>query len=160
MVHNRVYIPLGKKLNAGSFWENHPKHGVCLFQPAFLSALHGATIINAGTLYSTHTSFQCDRISEFRAPVCQDIFEYRSEFIGSHAFFQTVKTKAYRAFCTTDHKECKEKLLLCKNRVNRVFFDFLEEWTVSISTCEGSARLQKSLYNLFVKTAQSVICVL
>ncbi len=108
MVHNRVYIPLGKKLKAASFGENHPKHRVCLFQTAFLTALHWVTVVNAGALVSTHTSFQCDGISEFRATVCQDIFEYRGEFTGSHTLFQSVKYEAYSTFCAMIHRKCEE----------------------------------------------------
>ena len=57
MVHDQVYVPLCKELKAGSFGQDHPQHGVSLFQPAFLTALHWVTIINAGTLYSGYTGF-------------------------------------------------------------------------------------------------------
>ena len=40
MVHDCVHIPLGKEFKTGSVGKDHPQHGMCLFQPAFLVAPH------------------------------------------------------------------------------------------------------------------------
>lgn len=82
MVHDQVDVPLCKELKTGPFGQNHPEHGVGLFQTAFLTALHRVAIINAGTLYSGYTGFQSVRITEFRTTVRQDIFKHGSELIG------------------------------------------------------------------------------
>ena len=57
-------------------------------------------------------------------------------------------------------RKARKSFSFTKNIVSRVFFDSLEEWTVSISTKEERPREEKSLYSLLVKTDLSVICVL
>lgn len=145
MIHDQVYVPLRKDFETGSFWEEHPQHRMRLFQPAFLPALHRITIINAGTLYSGHSDFQRIQITEFGAAVSQDVFKHRGELVDAHTPFQTIKVKTDSAFGAAVHQECKEQLFSCKNMVNRVFFDALEEWTVSISTCAERFKARKSL---------------
>ena len=84
MVHDQVYVPLRKEFKTGSFWEDHPQHRMRLFQPALLPALHRITIINAGTLYSGHASFQSIRVTEFGAAVRQNILygKHQPQFIS------------------------------------------------------------------------------
>src|SRR5699024_11401632 len=106
MVHDQVYVPLRKEFKTGSFWEDHPQHRMRLFQPALLPALHRITIINAGTLYSGHAGFQSIRITEFRAAVSQNVFKHRSELVGAHTLFQTIKNKTDSAFGAAVHQEC------------------------------------------------------
>lgn len=60
-----------------------------------------------------------------------------------------------RNFGTSIHS-----FFMTKNMVRSVFFDSLEEWTVSISTKEERPRERKSLYSRSVKTSLSVICAL
>ena len=57
-------------------------------------------------------------------------------------------------------RKARNSFSCVKNIVSRVFFDSLEECTVSISTNEVSSRSQKSLYSLLLKTERSLICVL
>ena len=76
MVHDQVHIPLGEKFKAGSFWKDHPKHCVCLFNPTFLTAAHGIAVINTGPLDPIYTGLQRVRVTEFRAAVCEDIFKH------------------------------------------------------------------------------------
>ena len=109
MAYDQVYVPLCKELKTGSFWQNHPEHRMCLFQSALLPALHRVTVINAGTLYSVYAGFQSIRITKFRTPVRQDIFKHGSEFIGSHALFQTVKNKTDSTFRAAVHQKSKEE---------------------------------------------------
>ena len=134
MVHDQIDIPLRKELKTDPFWQNHPEYRVCLFQTAFLPALHRITIIDAGTLYSCYTGFQSIGITEFRATVCQDIFEYRSEQRRSHTLFQAVKTRHTAPLVYRFIRKAKKSFSLVKNMVSRVLFDSLKEWIVSIWT--------------------------
>ena len=88
MVHDQVYVPLRKefKTKTGSFWEDHPQYCMSLFQPVLLPALHRITIINAGTLYPGHASFQSIRITEFSAAVSQYIQTQRRTRRCPYAF--------------------------------------------------------------------------
>ena len=64
---------------------------MCLFNTAFLSATHRVTVVDTGSLNAVHAGFKGVRISELRAAVGEDVFEYGIEFEGSHTFFQAVK---------------------------------------------------------------------
>ena len=112
MIDDQINVPLCKKLEAGSFWQNHTEQGVCLFQTALLTTAHGITIINMRALDASDTYFQSIRIAELRASICQDIFENREKLIGSHTLFQAVKYKAHSACCTTVDEKSKEAVAI------------------------------------------------
>ena len=111
MVHDQIDIPLCEEFKTGAFRQNHPEQRVCLLQSAFLPALHRVTVINAGTLYSVYTGLQSIRVTEFSAPVRQNIFKHGNEFKSSHTLFQTVKNKTDSAFRASVHQKGEEELL-------------------------------------------------
>lgn len=111
MIDGQIYISLRKKLKAGTFWQKHTEHGMCLLQTAFLTTPHRITVINMRAPGVVDTCFQCVWIN-----------------------------KVYSTFCAVVHEKSNEQFLLCENMVSRFFFDSLEECTVSISTNEVSPR--------------------
>lgn len=56
--------------------------------------------------------------------------------------------------------EARSSFSFVKNKVNKVFFESLEDLTVSISTKDSKPKEQKSEYVLLTKADRSVICVL
>ena len=76
-----------EKFKGSSFRQDHAEHGVCLFNAAFLSASHGITVINVGSLDTGNTGFERIRITEFSASVGEDIFKQSQEIEGTKTLF-------------------------------------------------------------------------
>ena len=51
MIDDQIYIPLRKKLKAGTFWQNHTEHGMCLLRTAFLTTPHRITVFKYAKAY-------------------------------------------------------------------------------------------------------------
>ena len=67
MVYNQVHIPLGQEIETGAFWKDHPEHGVCIFNTAFLPTAHRVTVEDTGAFFSVYAGLQRTWVAEFRS---------------------------------------------------------------------------------------------
>ena len=91
-----------------------------------------------------------------------DLLIHFQKLRGIHRFpfaFPGGQTPVLRHFRTTI-KKARSSFSFVKNKVNKVFFESLEDLTVSISTKDSKPKEQKSEYVLLTKAERSVICVL
>lgn len=122
MTRNQIQIPLCKKRKRRSFGQNHAEHGMSLLKTAFLTAPHGITIVDAGSLQFIDTGFKSFRITKLRSSIREDVFEYGSELIRAHTLFQTVKHQTDSSFCAPVHEKSQKQFFSGeKESENRLF---------------------------------------
>ena len=105
-----------------------------VFHTAFLAAAHGGTIINTGPFDAVDACFKRSGVAKFRAFVGEQIFEQCKKLIGSQLVSRWLKTRRTAPLVHRFIRKARKSFSLVKKKVRRVFRDFLEECTVSIST--------------------------
>lgn len=70
MIHTFTYVPLRQARKDGSFWKDHPEHGVHIFNAAFLIASHRGAVVNMGPSAPVRRALQAFGISELLPTVC------------------------------------------------------------------------------------------
>lgn len=97
MVDTLSDIPLRQVRKYGAFRNNHPKHGVYVFNPSFLIAAHGIAEKDAGSAQTIRTGLEVIRFPEFHPPVSENGREEKGEFISApKCLLEGVKNRLYR----------------------------------------------------------------
>lgn len=76
-------IPLGQVRKYGAFRDNHPEHGVYVFNSGFLVAAHRVAEKDTGSGNAIRTRLEVIWFSEFNTPVCQNDRKEESKLIHS-----------------------------------------------------------------------------
>ena len=112
VIYDQVEIPLGQVLKARSLRQDLSEFCMRVFNAAFLSASHWITVIDACSLKTIFSGFQCLRVTKFTTSVCQDRFEDDVEGHGSEPVFDPVKYSADGSLGTAVQKICEKQLLI------------------------------------------------
>ena len=83
-----------------------------IFHASLLAAPHRVTVIDTGPFEAVVSGFQCIRISEFPASVCQDRFKDDAEGHGTKTVFYTVKHSPDSSFGTAVQEIGEEEFFL------------------------------------------------
>ena len=144
MAYDQVDIPLGQKLKVCLFGQDHPEHGMCLLQSAFLPTAHRVAVIDTGTLDPCKTGFQGFRISKLGSPVSENVFKRCLKIISTKHFSSRSKTSLTAPSVLRFIRKARNIFFLVKKKVSSVLEEPEAECTVSISQKEDSPNCWKS----------------